>query len=1391
MTKFSFNRIVRLIIIPVITVLFISPTNLLAQTKSNKGTEFWLAFMSHIEDTDAGMSLYITSDSNTSGTVSIPGQSWSTAFTVSANNLTVVNIPVSSAYISCSDCIQSKGVKVVSNDNVVVYAHHYEGNKSDATLVLPSRTLGKGYYLMSYQESSTTFGNVGKNVFAVVAVKDNTKVNITPSTAINKAGGGTLPAGTTYQVTLDEGEVYHCIANSGTGDFTGTGIQVIDTGSSANCRTIAVFSGSTYSRIGGCTSGGGINSGDNLLEQMFPTTSWGSRFVLVPALGRAGDNFRFLASEDNTEIVVSKAAGAPDFIYLDAGEYGDITNEANIRNLVSNKPIMAAQFQRTSKCDGGGNRVGDPSMTILNPLEQTLKDITLYSSQYFDIDNHYINIVIPTWAKNSFTVDGSTATFTAVPANGAYSYARLSVSAGNHRLKADEGFIATAYGEGRYESYGYAAGANVKDLTAVAKVSNSAQNTEISNCIGRITVFNGSAEYTPTSWFWDFGDDSTSTAQSPSHLFLDTGTYLVKMYAYKPTFDGCSSYDSSLIEVKIYDKPNASISYDNLCDSSTIIFIDNSSIPSPEEFLTTRWSFDGGPFIYSTTASQYFDTTGKFNVFMEVTTKHYCRDTFQDSLTINPLPEPSFTLGNSCFYDSSFISSTTTISTGSIDQYLWDFNDGDSAMTESGTHYFQDSGWHYISLTTTSDSGCFKSISDSLYKHPRFEVSFSYNDTCLGFGNAFINTTLIDGGVLTDTTWYTSIPDTFGTYNLTSQFNTPGVYTIELQMEQDSFCRDTFIQDITIHSLVIPDFVESETCLGDSTLFTDASTISSGSYTLTWDWDDGFSGTGDLQKVKYNSGGVKSITLSATSDEGCVTDTTRNIVITYPEIVTLNLSDGCMGSFQSISSTNIMGFDSFISYDWRIDGISASTDSMFDFTSSTFGFITVELIVTTQNGCTVSLLDSFESFVAPVADFTVSSICDEENLAPIDISTISAPYIISGYKWSLDNTLVSTIASPMIPITAVGFTTLELIVESSTGCNDTTSKIIAVDPLPVGGFNVSQRCLGESTVLTSTATIVTGGISSTQWQIDGNSFSGTSVNYTFPAVGSYTVKQILTGNTINNCTDSVEQMVVINPLPEITIVLDSLEGCVPFNIAIENNSTISSGSISKYTWDWGNGSTSEGDLTEYTYNLPGSYTIKVIGESDQGCVDSLTFESLIIVNGRPIADFTFSPEDPSNITEFVTFSDASSDDAIDWNWSTSDGGSYTGKTITHSFLDSGNYVVTLDIVNGNGCEDVISKVIYVNADLFVHIPSAFSPNGDMINDDYGLGGLTQGVAQMTMDIFNRWGEKVFHSEDVNNRWDGTYNGEPAQQGVYVYMVRFTNPKQTQWYYFNGEIHLLR
>ena len=206
-----------------------------SQNSSNKGTDFWIGFMDHIDGTGAKMVLYITSDSTTTGTVSIPGQNWSKNFSVTANTMTLVDVPSNSAYVGCSDCIQGKGVNVTSVKPVVVYSHIYHSARSDATLVLPTSTAGKLYYCMSYEQLS----NAGKNQFMVIASQDSTFVNITPTSDI-KRNSGVHSKGTTYSIMLNKGQVYqgqgYLNGSFRYADISGTRIEVIDTGKDASCK---------------------------------------------------------------------------------------------------------------------------------------------------------------------------------------------------------------------------------------------------------------------------------------------------------------------------------------------------------------------------------------------------------------------------------------------------------------------------------------------------------------------------------------------------------------------------------------------------------------------------------------------------------------------------------------------------------------------------------------------------------------------------------------------------------------------------------------------------------------------------------------------------------------------------------------------------------------------------------------------------------------------------------------------------------------------------------------------------------------------------------------------------------------------------------------------------
>ena len=367
-----------------------------------------------------------------------------------------------------------------------------------------------------------------------------------------------------------------------------------------------------------------------------------------------------------------------------------------------------------------------------------------------------------------------------------------------------------------------------------------------------------------------------------------------------------------------------------MCDSLTAIFTDTSYIPSPETYFTTKWVFDDDAAVTGTTASKLFDTTGKYFFSIEIITENRCRDTLVDSLFVGPYPEASFSVDDACFSDTSLFNNTTTITAGTVDSFLWELGDGTQSSATNPYHYYGSAGTYTVSLTAVSDGGCSSSFVDSLFKRPFFDVSFSYNDTCFGNGNVFTNTTVIDAGGFSDTTWYTSEPDTAKTYNLSKAFNSPGTYDVTLIMVQDTVCSDTFTTSVDIHPLVVPNFSATQFCMYDSTSFTDLSSLSSGTYTVDWDFDNGLTSDLSNPKTAYTTPGNKNIHLETTTSEGCVTDTTISIFITNPVVDSLRMEDQCLNETQVIEPYLSHGLDTFLTFYYGLDGTS-QIDSVFTF----------------------------------------------------------------------------------------------------------------------------------------------------------------------------------------------------------------------------------------------------------------------------------------------------------------------------------------------------------------------------------------------------------------------------------------------------------------------------
>lgn len=798
-----------------------------AQDFSNKGKEFWLGYGNHQQMYDnpgrhPGMDVYITSDVNTEVTLELPGLSMIQTYTVTANQLTQIAIP-SGAFLS-DEGISDKGIHITALKPVVVYAHIYFASVSGASLCLPVATLGREYYSVNFkQEAQLDLNSNSYSWFFVVATEDNTDIEVTPA-----ANTQTMTAGQTYTYTLQKGQVYNVLART---DLTGSIIKSVNNG--AGCKKIAVFCGS--GRIGIGCSPGGVSSSDNLFQQMYPTGTWGKKYLTVPSQTRPLNFYRIIRP-DPTAVVKRDGVTVPatGFINNFYHEFSD----GKPHVIESDKPILVAQYFTTMDCgEGTGN--GDPEMIFLSPVEQTINKVTLASMRLINnlSDVHFINAVVKNHpaAINTFKIDGLSyaSSFVQHPADPAYAYAQISVDGPmSHTITCDTPFNAIAYGFGRTESYGYSAGSNLKDLYQYVSVQNDYGVVHFpAGCKNTPFRLAMTFPYQPTAIKWVFGpalnalgwtDVNITSPIADSTWLVDgrtlyryklagqytigvPGTYPITIKANNPTADGCSGEQQIDYDLEIFERPRADYSFTTKCLGDPVSFTD---------------AIDGQ--------------------------------------------------GRGVF------------------KWFWNFGDGNTSTQKDVTHTYSAAGTYQVMHWGITDMGC---LSDTVRKNvempalpiARFSISPGH---CQDSLIIFTNQSTVTGATLARSTWNfgdnTTVTAADGN-PVAHAYTATGAYTVSLVVESSKGCVSQQVsQPLVIHPLPVPGFTFQEVCLLDAVPFTSTSTIADNSeaqFSYHWNFGDGHTSTQANPQYHYGAAGDYSVNLAITSRDGCSQNITRAITV--------------------------------------------------------------------------------------------------------------------------------------------------------------------------------------------------------------------------------------------------------------------------------------------------------------------------------------------------------------------------------------------------------------------------------------------------------------------------------------------------------------------------------
>ncbi|HET6992142.1 MAG TPA: PKD domain-containing protein, partial [Bacteroidia bacterium] len=190
--------------------------------------------------------------------------------------------------------------------------------------------------------------------------------------------------------------------------------------------------------------------------------------------------------------------------------------------------------------------------------------------------------------------------------------------------------------------------------------------------------------------------------------------------------------------------------------------------------------------------------------------------------------------------------------------------------------------------------------------------------------------------------------------------------------------------------------------------------------------------------------------------------------------------------------------------------------------------------------------------------------------------------------------------------------------------------------------------------------------------------------------------------------------------------------------------------------------------------------------TDPGCGVS-TANQTVMVFAPPIASATATPSLATLENAHIQFTNTTTG-AISSVWDFGDNYQSTITNPNHTYTATGNYTVTLVVVDANGCMDTTTLTVVVDDQSTFYIPNAFSPNGDGLNDFFT--GTGTGITDFHMMVWDRWGMLIFESYDITKPWDGTFRGKKVEEDVYVYHIDVTN-LQGESDYYTGHVSVIR
>ncbi len=812
-------------------------------------------------------------------------------------------------------------------------------------------------------------------------------------------------------------------------------------------------------------------------------------------------------------------------------------------------------------------------------------------------------------------------------------------------------------------------------------------------CPKSANVFLNQSSFTPpdtiTQYYWNFGDGSpSSNLQSPIHSFNIPGNYQVTLIAISNK--GCA--DTSIVTVSPLPYSIAGFTTQSLCNNTTINFTDTSKVFNGS-ISSWTWDFGDGSLVSNqqNPTHQYL-TPGIYTVSLIVITDSVCASSFSSQVAVLNYPIAAFSFGQACENNEVIFNDNSQLPGATITNWQWNFGDGSPLSTlDDPAHIYTQSGNYSVNLIVTASNGCTDTINHSITVLDSPVAAFTTTSACPGNNMQCSDLTTITGSTITlhlwnfgDNTPFSPLP------NPQHIYSSSGAYNITLIVVAANGCKDTISQQIQTSPLPIPVLIATSGCQFSPLAFNSSSFITGGHIDTTyWNYGDGSATeTGLTTTHIYTAPGYYNITLTLISDNGCISTTSDQVLVSevpQADFISNNVCSGQSSLF--INQTPSIPFINQVMWNTGDNNSYNGNDTLYHLYQIDSTYL-VTLIVVSDSGCADTISHAVTVYPLPSVGFvTAGTPCENDKIQFTSTSTPGKGFAHALWLFSDGQTASSDNTTHQFN---TGQHINTLIITDENGCIDSTSKMIEIHPYPLISFTTDNVCDGIPAYFTGFANC-SDSVTIYNWGF-GDSTMAYQINsdHLYDAPGNYTVTFM--ASSINSCTSITNSDITVYPNP--VAAFSTGVSCSQNPVSMYNQSTILSGSLSGMLWDFGDSTLKS---TEYNpvhiYIQPGSYNVSLTAESDNGCVGQHL--QPVPVNYLPVASFSNDTACALSPTTFLNTSTVTNSSIGQSFWLFENGASDTTFSPQYSYSSSGIKNVSLIVITNEGCVDSVTKPVKV------------------------------------------------------------------------------------------------